>query len=107
MLRPLNLKPRALAIIKNGYIIAESYWNDFKQDTVHVSNSMAKSFSSALIGIAIDKGLISSVDEKLCDYYPSWNCSDSGDLRSRISLRHALTLTTGLEWHEDWTKMGF
>ncbi len=102
-----EFETQGVAIIKNGYIIAESYWNDFKQDTVHVSNSMAKSFSSALIGIAIDKGLISSVDEKLCDYYPSWNCSDSGDLRSRISLRHALTLTTGLEWHEDWTKWDF
>lgn len=92
-----------IAIIKNGYIVAEAYLGEFKPDSQHISNSMAKSFSSALIGIAIDKGLISSVDEKLCRYYETWDCDNPDDLRSRITLRHAMTLTTGLEWHEDWS----
>ena len=65
---------------------------------------MAKSFASALVGLAIDQKLISGIDEKLCKYYKEWDCSDKDDLRTRITIRHALTLTTGLGWHEDWSK---
>ena len=89
-----------VAIIKDGYIVAEAYLGDFKRDTPHISHSMAKSFTSALVGIAIDKGLISNVDAKLSQYFDEW--SDDGDPRSKIRIRNALTLTTGLKWHEDW-----
>jgi len=93
-------KTDGVAIIKNGYMVAEAYLGEFQKDTKHVSHSMAKSFTSALIGIAIDKGLISGVDEKLCQYFDEWDSDD--DMRSKISIRNALTLTTGLKWHEDW-----
>jgi CubicO group peptidase (beta-lactamase class C family) len=65
---------------------------------------MAKSFTSALVGIAIDKGLIKGIDERICPYYDEWNCHDQADSRSRITIRHAMTLTTGLDWNEDWSK---
>jgi CubicO group peptidase (beta-lactamase class C family) len=93
-------KTDGVAIIKNGYIVAEAYLGEFQKDTKHISHSMAKSFTSALVGIAIDKGLVSGVDEKLCQYFDEWRCDD--DTRNKISIRHALTLTTGLKWHEDW-----
>ncbi len=89
-------------VVKNGYIVAEAYLDGFEIDETHVSNSMAKSFTSSLIGIAIDKGLISGIDEKLCRYYQEWDCSDENDLRRKITIRHALTLTSGLEWQENW-----
>ena len=97
-------KTDGVTIIKDGYIVAEAYLGEFQKDTEHISHSMAKSFTCALIGIAIDQKLISGIDEKLCKYYEKWDCSDKDDLRSRITIRHALTLTTGLEWHEDWSK---
>jgi CubicO group peptidase (beta-lactamase class C family) len=93
-----------LAVVRKGHIVGEAYLGDFKPETLHVSHSVAKSFTSALVGIAIDKGLITDVDAKLCEYYDEWDCGDSEDLRSRITLRHAMTLTTGLEWHEDWSR---
>jgi len=95
-------KTDGLAIIKNGYIVAEAYFGKFQKDTKHISHSVAKSFTSALVGIAIDKGLISGVDEKLCQYFDQWDCDDKDDIRNKISIRHALTLTTGLKWKEDW-----
>ena len=97
-------KTDGVAIIKNGYIVAEAYFGSFRQDSKHVSHSMAKSFTSALIGIAIDQKLISGIDEKLCKYYKEWDSNDKNDLRSRITIRHALTLTSGLKWNEDWSK---
>jgi CubicO group peptidase (beta-lactamase class C family) len=96
-------KTDGVAIIKNGYIVAEAYLGAFQKDTKHDSYSLSKSFTSALVGIAIDKGLISGVDEKLCQYFDEWRCDD--DTRNKISIRHALTLTTGLKWHEDWVNI--
>ena len=97
-----RFKTDSLAIIKSGYIVAEAYFGEFQRDTKHISHSVAKSFTSALVGIAIDKGLIANVDEKLCRYFDQWDCDDKDDMRSRITIRHALTLTTGLKWKEDW-----
>ena len=100
-------KTEGILVIKNGYIVGEGYFEGFGKDKKHVSNSMAKSFTSTLIGIAIDKGLISGIDAKLCQYYEDWDCEDEDDTRSQITIRHAMTLTTGLDWHEDWSKWDF
>jgi CubicO group peptidase (beta-lactamase class C family) len=97
-------KTKGIVVIKNGYIVAESYFGNVSKDSEHMSYSMAKSFTSALVGIAIDKGMLASIDEKLCQYYEDWDCNDPEDLRSKITIRHALTLTTGLKWEEDWSK---
>ena len=99
-----EFKTDGLVIIRKGYIVGEAYFGNFGMNSRHTSASMAKSFTSALIGIAIDKGLLQGIDEKLCKYYPEWDCSKQSDPRSRITIRHAMTLTTGLEWYEDWSK---
>lgn len=93
-----------IVVIKDGYIVAEAYIGSFHRDSKHKSRSMAKSFTSALIGIAMDQKLIASIDEKLCKYYKEWDCHNNDDPRARITIRHALTLTSGLKWHEDWSK---
>lgn len=107
-----GFKTQGILVIKEGYIISEAYfpkanYGHFDKDTEHNSFSMAKSVTSALVGIAIDKGLLANVDEKICRYYDDWDCSDTLDLRSKITLRHALTLTTGLKWAEDWSKWDY
>jgi len=99
-----KFKTEGIVVVKDGYIVAEAYFKNFRQNSKHVSHSMAKSFTSALIGIAIDQKLIQSIDEKICKYYEEWDCSDKNDPRSRITIRHAMTLTSGLKWHEDWSK---
>lgn len=96
-----------MAVIKNGYIVAEAYFRSFKKGATHDSASVGKSFTSALLGIAIDKGLVPGVDAKLCQYFDQWDCDAADDTRSRIAIRNALTLTTGLKWHEDWSKFDF
>lgn len=93
-----------ILVVKNGYIVGEGYFGAFKKKRRHTSHSMAKSFTSTLIGIAIDKGLISGIDAKLCQYYEDWDCDDADvDTRAKITIRHAMTLTTGLEWQENWS----
>jgi nucleotide-binding universal stress UspA family protein len=94
---------QAVLVVRHGYIAAEKYFGTFGASSQHESFSMAKSFSSALIGIAIEQGLLSGTDEKLCTYYPDdWDCADTADPRSRITIEHAMNVSTGLRWSENW-----
>jgi len=98
-----DYKVKSIVIVKDGYIVGEAYFGDSDITTSHQSASMAKSFTSALVGIAIEHGLVKGIDEKVCQYYQEWDCADEIDYRSSITLRHVMTLTTGLDWEEDWT----
>jgi CubicO group peptidase (beta-lactamase class C family) len=100
---PAQTNTQALLVIRRGYIAAEKYAAAGGAATKFTSYSMAKSFVSAMLGIAIDQGAIAGVDEKLCQYYPEqWRCDDPSDLHGKITIHHAVTLTTGIEWQEDW-----
>src|SRR6202008_4485434 len=80
---------QAVVVVRHGYVAAEQYFGGFSASSRHESYSMAKSFSAALVGIAIGAGLIEGVDEKLCQYYPEdWDCADTSDPRSRITIAH-------------------
>jgi CubicO group peptidase (beta-lactamase class C family) len=93
---------QGLLIVQDGYIVREEYWHGFSADQRHESFSMAKSFASALVGIAIGDKLLSGVEERLCKYYPVWDCANASDPRSLIELRHVMSLASGLEWREAW-----
>src|SRR5689334_19858146 len=71
----------------------------FDADTLHNMKSVSKSVASLAIGIAIDRGLIGSVNEPIFSFFP-----ECADLRSpekdRIQLVHVLTMTMGLKWVE-------
>jgi CubicO group peptidase (beta-lactamase class C family) len=72
---------------------------DFGVDTLHDTKSVSKCVASLVLGIAIDRGLIRSVDEPIFNFFP-----ELADLRSpekdRIRLSHVLTMSMGLEWVE-------
>jgi beta-lactamase family protein len=55
----------AFIVIKDDKILYEKYFNGYQRDSINTSFSMAKSITSALIGIAIDEGLIASVDDPI------------------------------------------
>jgi CubicO group peptidase (beta-lactamase class C family) len=88
---------QAFIVIRNDTVIDEQYLNGARRDTVFTSFSMAKSFTSALIGIAIDEGLIKSVDDPVIRYVP--------ELRGRgfdaLTLRNMLRMDTGIAFHRD------
>jgi len=52
-------------VIQDGTVLYESYYNGTQRDSMVSSFSVAKSFDSALIGIAIDEGFISSVEDPI------------------------------------------
>ncbi len=83
----------SLIVSHKGVIQLEKYWKGEGADQVVYSFSMHKSIVALVIGIAIDEGLIRSIDDPLARYLPEWQ----GDPRGRITLRHALQMNSGLE----------
>jgi CubicO group peptidase (beta-lactamase class C family) len=87
-------------IIRNGYIVSETYFGSYQQDTKHDLQSVGRSWTSALIGIAIDKGYIAGVDQRIVDFFPSRTFANLDDRKEAITLEDVLTMRTGLEWVE-------
>lgn len=84
---------QALIIIRNDTILYEHYDNDDKA-RLHPSYSVAKSFTSALVGFAVQDGLIGSLEELVSSYLPGL----SEDARyGRVKLKHLLNHTSGIE----------
>jgi len=69
------------------------------KDSMHVIMSCTKSFTSACIGIAIDKGYIKSVHETVFNYLPDHQSYKTGG-KENITIEHLLTMTSGLNWDE-------
>jgi len=87
---------QAFIVIKDGKILYENYFNNSQRDSMLTSFSVAKSFTSALIGIAIQEGSIKSVDEPITNYLPELT---ERDPRFReITIRHLLLMASGLEY---------
>ncbi len=87
---------QGVVIVRDGAIVGEWYAEGADEDSWAASWSMAKSFTSALIGIAIAEGDIPGVDEPMTTWIPEWEGSD----REAITLRHVLQMTSGLQWNE-------
>ena len=99
-IKPINDKLGTVAymVIKNDSIIFEEYWNGYSADSSSNSFSMAKSWTSTLVGIAIKEGKIESVNQKACDFLPEFCEGDN----SKITIKHLLTMSSGLDWNEDY-----
>jgi len=94
----------SILVIRNEKLVFEKYYNDpthnYKASNKHVLFSATKSFTSALIGIAIDKGFIQSVDQKVLDFFPEYEFENVDNRKEEMTLRHLLTMTSGLQWSE-------
>jgi CubicO group peptidase (beta-lactamase class C family) len=96
--RKLDL--HSLLVIRNGYIVNESYFGSYGQETKHELYSCTKSFVSTLLGIAIDKGYVDSVDRPVKDFFPNRTFANPSPSKDAMRLEHLLTMTSGLYWTE-------
>lgn len=88
----------ACLVIRRGYLVFESYYGRFGEDDPHLVASVTKSFVSALIGIAIDKGFIESVDQSVLGFFPEYATGAHEHLKRQMTIRHLLTMTAGFQW---------
>lgn len=87
----------SVLIAKEGKLVYENYFEGFNAHIPHDLRSASKSISSAIIGIAMDDGILESVDQKLYDFLPESYQATKDELKSKIRLKHLLTMSSGLE----------
>ena len=90
----------SLLVVKNGYLVFEKYYSWGSPEKYAVVHSVTKSVTSALIGIAIDKGYLQSVDQKLIEFFPEFDTDDLDPRKKEISLRNLLTMSGGFKWND-------
>ena len=105
----------SVVIIKNDKLVFEEYFPghdfyylgqnfhgnyiEFDRDTRHDTHSATKSFTSVIVGAALEKGFIQSVDDKIFDYFPDYS-SLIDQQKEKITVEHLLTMSSGFQWNE-------
>jgi CubicO group peptidase (beta-lactamase class C family) len=89
-----------LLVIKNGYLVAEDYFNEGSVEQKTNLQSVTKSYTSALVGIALDQGYLSSVDQKILDFFPEIADQITDPRKEQITIRQMLQMRAGYPWEE-------
>jgi len=96
-----NLPIDSVVIVRHGHVILEEYPSGiYSRNSTHELASVTKSFSSALIGIAIGEGHIDSVSHKVLDFFPNRTFANMNSWKQDMTLEHLLTMTSGLPWND-------
>lgn len=90
-----------ILVIRNGYLVAEKYYNGFTKDTPHNVKSVSKSFLSALTGIAIRDGYLDSLGLKMLDFFPEYIYDSIDPRKYNITIRHLLMMRAGIDKDEN------
>jgi CubicO group peptidase (beta-lactamase class C family) len=88
----------AFVVVHGDRLVSERYFGDTTRESLLTSFSVAKSLVSTLVGIAIDEGLIGSIEDPVTDYLPELAARDP-DFR-KIALRDLLTMSSGIRYEE-------
>jgi CubicO group peptidase (beta-lactamase class C family) len=94
----LSLSFLSYLVIRNGYLILEGYPDpDYNESTLKHVYSVTKSFTSALVGIALGAGNLTSLDELVVDFFPDKTIANLDEDKQSITVEHLLTMTAGFE----------
>jgi len=89
----------ALLVLKEGKLVYENYWLTGGRDVNWLSMSVAKSFVSAAVGIAVGEGYIKSIEEPVTHYAPSL----IGSAYDGVRIKDILQMSSGARWNEDYS----
>ncbi len=87
---------QALIVIQDDALLYEKYFNGVGRDTLLTSFSTAKSFDSALVGIAVAEGHIDSIDDPITAYLPE--LAERDERFEQITIRHLLRMSSGIRY---------
>ncbi len=90
----------SLLIWHDGNLLVEGYYRGYDADRLHPTYSMTKSFTSALVGIAIENGAIGGTGSKMLDYFPNYTPANLDARKEAITIDHLLKMQAGFIWDE-------
>jgi CubicO group peptidase (beta-lactamase class C family) len=89
-----------LLVVKNGYLVAEGYFNEGSVEQKDRLQSVTKSYTSALVGIALEQGYLTSVEQKMLDFFPEVAGQITDPRKEQITIRQMLQMRAGYPWEE-------
>jgi CubicO group peptidase (beta-lactamase class C family) len=89
-------KTTAFIVLKDGELLFEGYFNGSSREATQASLSVAKSFVSTLVGIAVDEGFISSLEDPITNYLPE--LLERDPRFAEITIQHLIMMTSGLRF---------
>ncbi|WES65853.1 serine hydrolase [Microbacter sp. GSS18] len=103
----------SLLVFKNGYLVAEDYFGIGRPDLQVNVHSVTKSINSALVGLALEEGCLTSLDQKLMEFFPEFENRITDNRKNDITIRQMLQMRAGFPWEEssaegtEWLFTGF
>jgi CubicO group peptidase (beta-lactamase class C family) len=107
-----EMNVHSVVVVRGGKLVYETYrsgqdekWGTklgivtYTPQTQHDLRSVSKSVVSLLFGIAVDRKLVASLDDSIFNYFPDYAALRTPE-KDNISLRHLLTMTSGIAWDE-------
>ena len=86
-------------VVRNDSLVLE-YYNGYLKENDFDLHSATKSITSALVGIAIDHGLIRSVQDKVLNFFPGFDTTNIDARKRGWTVEHFLTMRSGIDWNE-------
>ncbi|MDC3411617.1 beta-lactamase family protein [Gammaproteobacteria bacterium] len=93
-----HYKTDGLIVLHNGNLLYENYWNNNSANSKHIAFSVTKSFVSALVGIALDEGLIDNIEDPITKYLPDFN----GTGYEGVRIKDILQMSSGVDFNENY-----
>lgn len=94
-------RPEAILISRNGKLVLEEYFYGFSRARIHAIQSITKSVTSLLFGMAYDLGLVGDLDEPVYGFFPDRQGKQWIDQQYPISLFHLLTMSAAVAWSDE------
>lgn len=96
---------KALLVVKNGKLIAEDYFHGGSVNNADRVQSVTKSYTSALVGLALEQGCLSSLDQKMMEFFPELVDRIRDPRKNQITIRQMLQMRAGYPWEESSTEL--
>ena len=96
----------SVLVIRNSNIVAERYYRGYDENSSFNIRSVSKSFLSAMTGIAIENGIINSINDKMLDFFPEYDHSGLDPRKQDITIKHLLTMQAGIDHeHNNYSRL--
>jgi len=89
----------SILILKDNKLLVEKYFNGYNRNRLHQIRSVSKFVTALLLGIAVDKGYIKSIDESVFNYLPNYQRLKNKE-NEKITIHHLASMSSGLDWNE-------
>jgi len=99
-IRDRQIRLHSLLIIRNGVIVSETYYGTYRKDSKGEIYSVTKSFTSTLVGIALDQGKLKGVNQHVIDLLTGRSYENMDARKQSMTVENLLTMTSGLNWVE-------